>query len=527
MIERAVGAFIDWWSRRNRKVARRLDQLYERRGAASWRTVAGCVTAATLGMWWGVLVVTAFCVNMSVGDFAAAGIFVSACIVVTIAWITIAERRGSGRPVWDWLERGRPEQGASEAWRAAVDLPFVVIARMAPLRALLVVCVPLGLFVRFALGHSWLHAVASAAGLTAVLPVALVLDYFLLELGLGPVRRDAGRRGLARPGAVQPTSSMRWRMLVALDAIGTGTAVLASLVAQHGPVTVTMIAVYVPIAVIVAGTAAFGLSMLFTETIVAPLDELVDATKAIRAGDLSTRVPVVSADELGALSSSFNEMAADLQSARERLISAREEERRRLRRDLHDGLGPALAALVMQLELAGELLERDRAGAGRLIAELKAQAQDAIADVRRVVYELRPPALDELGLIGAIREHATRLTAAGNGNAVAVTLEAPTALPHLPAAVEVAALRIVQEAVTNLVRHARASSCRIAIAMNGGLELEVRDDGHGIAPHHHPGVGLASMRERASELGGTCTVRCAPEGGTVVHAHLPIGESPH
>jgi signal transduction histidine kinase len=259
--------------------------------------------------------------------------------------------------------------------------------------------------------------------------------------------------------------------------------------------------------------------MLFTETIVCPLEELVDATRSVHGGDLSARVPVQSADELGILQSSFNEMAAGLQSARERQVTAREEERRRLRRDLHDGLGPSLAALVIRLELADGLLGTDPAAARTVIGELKSEAQNAVTEIRRLVYELRPPSLDELGLVGAIRENAARLMPPGGP---AFTVTAPERLPSLPAAVEVAAYRIAQEAMTNLVRHSGASSCDIRVDLNGALELEVRDDGCGLGADHRVGVGLASMRERAAELGGRCTVETAARGGTIVRAELPV-----
>jgi signal transduction histidine kinase len=135
----------------------------------------------------------------------------------------------------------------------------------------------------------------------------------------------------------------------------------------------------------------------------------------------------MSADELGILTNSFNEMAAELQAARERLVSAREEERRRLRRDLHDGLGPALAALVMQLEVADDLVTHDPTAARALIGRLKVQTQEAVGDIRRLVYELRPPSLDELGLLGAIRENAARLTAARRTGTGPISASTPLA----------------------------------------------------------------------------------------------------
>ncbi len=211
---------------------------------------------------------------------------------------------------------------------------------------------------------------------------------------------------------------------------------------------------------------------------------------------------------------------ADLQRSRERLVAAREEERRRLRRDLHDGLGPALAGMALKLDAA-----RNQAGdadVDEILGELRSETEDAIADVRQVVYELRPPALDELGLVGALREQALRLSGVdADGHALRVDVDAPDVLPDLPAAVEVAAYRIATEALTNVVRHAHADRCTVTIALGDRLEVVVADDGRGPADSK-PGVGLTSMRERAGELGGRCSISSRPGGGSVVRAELPL-----
>jgi signal transduction histidine kinase len=206
---------------------------------------------------------------------------------------------------------------------------------------------------------------------------------------------------------------------------------------------------------------------------------------------------------------------ADLQRSREHLVTAREEERRRLRRDLHDGLGPTLAGIQLQVGSARTLLGRDPAEADRLLARLVDETRHAIADVRNLVYDLRPPALDELGLVGALRQQASRFPG------LDIAVEAPDHVDELPAAVEVAAYRIATEAVTNAARHAGARCCTVRISLNGALELEVSDDGTGMGENWTPGVGVTSIRERAAELGGTCTVGSAG-GGTVVRARLPL-----
>ncbi|MFQ5421475.1 MAG: histidine kinase, partial [Anaerolineae bacterium] len=146
------------------------------------------------------------------------------------------------------------------------------------------------------------------------------------------------------------------------------------------------------------------------------------------------------------------QLSADLRRSRQRLVTAREEERRRLRRDLHDDLGPKLASLTLSLDAIGKLMDRDPAAAAELLRELKEQSQTAVQDIRRLVYDLRPPALDDLGLAAALRESATRYRSGG----IRITIKTPEPLSPLPAAVEVAAFRIAQEAMTNAVRHAQA-----------------------------------------------------------------------
>jgi signal transduction histidine kinase len=232
-------------------------------------------------------------------------------------------------------------------------------------------------------------------------------------------------------------------------------------------------------------------------------------------------------------------LTADLQRSRERLVTAREEERRRLRRDLHDGLGPTLGALTLGLDTTRLALAQDDPKAVEaLLMELKSQAQEAVSDVRRLVYGLRPPALDDLGLVPAIQQQAANrgllADAFPNGqgprwenskNGLVFRVKAPDDLPSLPAAVEVACYRIAQEAITNTARHSGASSCLVSLCLDeadGTLQLEVSDDGKGVAEDRSAGVGMSSMRERAEELGGTLTVGALPEGGTRILARLPL-----
>lgn len=213
-------------------------------------------------------------------------------------------------------------------------------------------------------------------------------------------------------------------------------------------------------------------------------------------------------------------LTLDLQRARERLVLAREEERRRLRRDLHDGLGPSLAGHVLRLDLVASKLD-PQSPAAPDAAALRDDLRATMLEVRRVVEGLRPPALDELGLTAAISQVAQRLTA---GTPTRIDMRVDQ-LPPLPAALEVAAFRIVTEAVNNVVRHAEAANCVVRISAEPGmLRLEVGDDGRGLDTSASTGHGLSTMRERAEELRGRLSVTA--DGGTRVVAELPLPPAP-
>ncbi len=221
-------------------------------------------------------------------------------------------------------------------------------------------------------------------------------------------------------------------------------------------------------------------------------------------------------------------LATDLQHSRERIVTSREEERRRLRRDLHDGLGAQLAALIMQAGTAQTLLRTDPEAARRELGDLRDELRSAVAEVRRLVLGLRPPALDELGLAGALRTRLGRLDRGGidaDGPSLRVRFDADDPLPPVSAAAEVAAFRIIEEAVTNVVRHAQASEVTVTLRVDGpALLILVVDNGKGVGPiGDATGIGLQSIRERATELGGACEVTAGPDGrGTSVRVTLPI-----
>jgi two-component system NarL family sensor kinase len=210
-------------------------------------------------------------------------------------------------------------------------------------------------------------------------------------------------------------------------------------------------------------------------------------------------------------------LTADLQRARERLVIAREAERRRIRNDLHDGLAPTLSSLQLQLGAARNMIHQDPERAEALLNELGDDLRGATAEIRRLVYDLRPPLLDELGLVGAIKSFKF------SDPDFCFEVYAPEPMPELSAAVEVAVYRIASEVLHNVVKHARATECVVNIEVSDGhLTLSVADNGKGMEQAYSSGVGLASMRERAAELGGTLTVSTCQGGGACVIAQLPL-----
>ncbi|BBI33356.1 hypothetical protein KCTCHS21_27550 [Cohnella abietis] len=218
------------------------------------------------------------------------------------------------------------------------------------------------------------------------------------------------------------------------------------------------------------------------------------------------------------LTDDLRRLTDDLQRSRERLVTTREEERRRLRRDLHDGLGPMLSSQTFTLSAIKKQLRDKPDVAETLLTDAIAHTQEAISDIRRLVYALRPPALDDLGLLAALQEQIAQYQTSG----IDMELDAPDSLPPLPAAIEIACYRIVQEALTNIVRHAHATAASVKLRVHDALIVELIDNGQGLPPATRAGVGFRSMHERAEELGGICIIGNLPHSGTRVYAKLPF-----
>ncbi|MFG2003376.1 sensor histidine kinase [Spirillospora sp. NPDC048911] len=214
-------------------------------------------------------------------------------------------------------------------------------------------------------------------------------------------------------------------------------------------------------------------------------------------------------------------LTANLQRSRTRMLAAHEEERRRIRHNLHDELGPTLASVAMSLDEARIMLATDPARVDPILCEIRDRLASTVGEVRDLAHGLRPPALDDLGLVGAIES-----LAEGACERVDVRFDGdPT---DLPAATEVAAYHIVAEALTNVRRHSNACTALVLLSRDTELHLTVADSGRGLHNGHTNGArprggrGLAAMHEWAAEVGGGCTITSRAGGGTVVSARLPL-----
>ncbi|MEV0967801.1 sensor histidine kinase [Microtetraspora glauca] len=214
-------------------------------------------------------------------------------------------------------------------------------------------------------------------------------------------------------------------------------------------------------------------------------------------------------------------LGADLERSHARLLAARQEERDRLRYELHDGVGPTLAALALQMDRGRRLVDTDPGKAKEIMDDLSARIRATVGNIRAIVNDLPPPPLDDLGLAGALAE-------LGKGFAGHLAVEVEADLPDLPAPIELATYRIAAEALTNAARHAQASHCTVRVRARATLELHIDDDGVGLsslgsAPGQ--GVGLTSMRRRSEELGGTFELRSGDGTGTHLIIRLPLATS--
>jgi signal transduction histidine kinase len=267
-----------------------------------------------------------------------------------------------------------------------------------------------------------------------------------------------------------------------------------------------------------------------------PIYHLVRAAERVARGDFQARARAPSADELGQLGTAFNRMTESLvryraeveekEKARlallDMLVQAQEDERKKIARELHDQLGQSLAALLLFIESgipASDVPEKTR-------AELVGRLRELSAEVHRLAWGMRPSILDDYGIDKALARYVAEMAAA-SGVAIDYQYSSGPGLERLPDRTEIALYRIVQEAVTNIVSHSRAGHASIVVLHRPrGVTLVIEDDGRGFDVEEAMRgrrLGLTGMRERASLLGGECTIRSRPGEGATIRVMIPLG----
>jgi signal transduction histidine kinase len=300
-----------------------------------------------------------------------------------------------------------------------------------------------------------------------------------------------------------------------------------------------------PMLGLLAMPLVFGLGVAVGWSVIKPIRRMGDSMEAIATGDFSRTISVNNNDELGDLVRRINETAKDLDKLQEaRLTSertralrdrvtqvtlAQEEERRRISRELHDGLGPSLAGAVNRLRACQQTLRHDPDRAERDLEEVTLELKTNIQDIRHLIYDLRPQALDQLGLAGSVRQQIERLVEETNIHAD-VTIDEDLRLDPL---LEATIFRVVQECLSNVRRHSGANTIGVSLlAAEGGVELTVQDDGSGFDSDESrngaawEGVGLVSMRERADLVDGRLSVDSSTGAGCRVRLWVPSKEVP-
>jgi signal transduction histidine kinase len=303
---------------------------------------------------------------------------------------------------------------------------------------------------------------------------------------------------------------------------------------QHGPFFSFM-----PLFAMLGAIAVFTLGVAIAISVVTPIRRMGEGMRRIASGDFSQPVEVVNRDELGDLALRINETAAQLallqdatiaeersRALKEQIVHvtlAQEEERRRISRELHDDLGPSLAATVNRLRATQRMISTDPDQAERELEDISQGLKTNIQNIRHLIHDLRPMALDQLGLQGAIQQQLDRFQKQA-GVSLSVGIDPDIALDPLA---EVTVFRVLQECLGNVEKHAGARSVEVLLRQGGdGCWLSVSDDGKGFDPAtasngSSEGVGLLGMRERADLVGGTLSIDARPERGTCVILKIP------
>jgi len=450
------------------------------------------------------------------------------------------------RPLTDWIRDGRPRDTASAAWQTGVMLIRRALPRCFALSSVLLF--PANVW---AVDHYQLGATGfPVAWIFTQFGIAVTAAYmfFVGEAMLRPMVEDAASVVPPEGGVRRARGRIRQKVLLAL-AVTTSFAVLMSqAIGSIGHTPTSRMFGAVAIAALIALSFTPVLIRAVTDSVVGPVRTLTSATARAAAGDLEHPVPVTSDDELGVLTTSFNDMlrglrerealrndkvelssalqesledlqhhAEELRASRARVVTAADVERRRMERDLHDGAQQQLVLLGLKLGLAERLIEKDAAAAKAMHDELRADLRKALSELRDLAHGIYPAALENEGLPGALREAVERA-------AIPAELDCDGA-GRYPPELEAAVYFCCLEALQNAAKHAGAGAqVRIDLVERArSLVFEVTDDGQGYdTTVPRASVGVQNMTDRIGALGGELTIRSAPGSGTTISGSISL-----
>ena len=435
---------------------------------------------------------------------------------IPVIWLVFLARH---RPLVRWLA-GRPGADPFAAWSSVVRMPGSVGIVLAIFW--LTISVPVHIVAARASSLHTPGLIVSCITSAFVLLGVGVFLVLMLERAMVPVAKDAARQALPELGQPHGWLDLRRRLIVVTGAIAifTGAAV-GSLTVGHGSHREEELMHMFVASCVAAVTITLALTLMLRRSLLSRLDEIRSALNAVRAGRIDVRLTPTNGDELDEVGAAFNDMAArlvayeaDMRATRARLVSAASDERRRIERDLHDGVQQYLA--LLQLQLSNIQRQDDPAKASALAAEARQTLGDVSAELRAIAHGIYPVVLEHSGLEPA-------LTVAAGRSAIP-TRVAVDDIGRMDRECENAVYYCCLEALQNANKHAgETATATISLTVDGEhLEFSIADDGVGFTPGSSAGRGLINMRDRIGVFGGDVAVVSAPGVGTRVEGRVPL-----
>jgi signal transduction histidine kinase len=492
-----------------------LQRSYTRLGVSYIHRIVSAAVIVLMLLVWPVTALVGKMLGLTHAEYLQSLVVAEALTVVSsVVGLTLV--RAWMRPVLAWLASDPRPAPSRELWEMAIAAPRRLVLTIGTC-GLVIAIVPGVIQDALAADLSLWGAIVVLGGALAALAYVAVLTFFAGETLLRPVVRDISERLGSNAPPPPAGVGVAPKTLIGLLAFGFLSGVFSIYLVTDRGAGIDAIGQALLAALFVGTTFSLLVAAAFSETVLGPIRDLLKGTRRVAAGDMSARVPVLSDDEFGQLAQSFNEMVAEVQASKARIVATADEERRRMERDLHDGAQQHLVLLKMKLGMLGDAIDRDPAAAKAQTEELKEDLTRALAELRDLAHGIYPAVLEHEGLPAALRAAVDQAPISG-------TLHSDGTgryRPELEAAVYFCCL----EALQNAAKHAPESTVTVSLAeSDGALRFEIADDGPGFDTSAHNGsAGLQNMADRIGALVGKLTFESRVGSGTVVRGAVPVG----